>query len=542
MSKQYRRWLMAFDRQSPFVSKAHRALFYALCGCLSLYIAWATFFMNSPVFTSGAMTALCLALWLAESALVFALLLWGIDRLRGMGKPLFSDRERLSLGFFLLTAGLCAAVLGLNLVANYPGCVSYDVFNQWEQVQSGVFTNWHPVAHTLLLWLTTRVVNHYAFVLSVQILALSLSLAYLLSALHAWGVGRWPLLMAEALVVTSSVVCNTAMYAWKDNAMSVGMLILMGQCVNLYASRGKWLSKRSHGVALGAALALTTLMRHNAALLTLPLLVTILAYYREQWKRGLLCVLTAAIVYAGITGPLYSALHVTYPDNTMEESIGLPMTIVCDIRVKNEEALAPETREFLDSLMPRDTLEAIYMPGNYNSIKFEYPREKINQKPLSFYLRMFSQAVRSDPRNAFLAVRELTDLVWDVSGKCKSVVAANNNGDMSEYRFWNTHMNQIGQKLMTALTAVFNAPPITYVTQNIGVQTLLLLLFTLFALWRCGQGALMFGFPVIVYNLGTMLLLCGPDTRFFQFAMLVSLPLCLLLSHPIAKEEDDLCK
>lgn len=71
--------------------------------------------------------------------------------------------------------------------------------------------------------------------------------------------------------------------------------------------------------------------------------------------------------------------------------------------------------------------------------------------------------------------------------------------------------------------------PLRWFTQNIGVQQLLLLLVTLVALYRRGPAVLALAFPTLIYNLATMLLLCGNDARFFQFAMAISLPSMLAL-------------
>ncbi|MFR5855814.1 MAG: hypothetical protein ACLUE8_16645 [Lachnospiraceae bacterium] len=70
---------------------------------------------------------------------------------------------------FLGSAALALFVLGFAFLGCYPGGVSYDAANQWEQAQSGQFNNWHPVFHTLLIWLVTRVYNHYSFAVLVQI-------------------------------------------------------------------------------------------------------------------------------------------------------------------------------------------------------------------------------------------------------------------------------------------------------------------------------------------------------------------------------------
>lgn len=64
--------------------------------------------------------------------------------------------------------------------------------------------------------------------------------------------------------------------------------------------------------------------------------------------------------------------------------------------------------------------------------------------------------------------------------------------------------------------------PLRYLTRNLGVPLMLLLLVSLWALYRGGVNRLYFALPTLIYNAATMLLLCGQDARFFSFSVAVS--------------------
>ena len=66
---------------------------------------------------------------------------------------------------------------------------------------------------------------------------------------------------------------------------------------------------------------------------------------------------------------------------------------------------------------------------------------------------------------------------------------------------------------------------------------LLLLLTTLWALRRHGTAVLTLTLPVLIYNLGTMVLLAGKYARFFQCSMTLCFPLMLALLY-LPKEEE----
>ena len=64
---------------------------------------------------------------------------------------------------FWAALAISAVIFGCALAACWPGGVSYDASNQWRQAHCGEFNNWHPVFHTLLIWLVTRVWDSYPF-------------------------------------------------------------------------------------------------------------------------------------------------------------------------------------------------------------------------------------------------------------------------------------------------------------------------------------------------------------------------------------------
>ena len=148
----------------------------------------------------------------------------------------------------------------------------------------------------------------------------------------------WLALTAHTLVCASLPVRNTLMFLGKDSAMTTAVLVLTAQTINLLHTRGAWLRRPRNAVAFGLALAAATLLRHNAILWTLPLLVCALLRHSRRGRRGAaLAAGAAALALVLVRGPLYGALDVIYPDNTTEESVGIPMTILWDIRMQAPE-------------------------------------------------------------------------------------------------------------------------------------------------------------------------------------------------------------
>ncbi len=508
-------------------SKAHRFWFRFCSLCLAVYLAYVAFLSQSNLFVSAADTV-CSFVWFAILAAgLYGLLLFACRKLASVQLPAATGKPAwlLWVGCLLISG----VVLGSAFLQCYPGGVSYDAANQWWQAHSGEYNNWHPVFHTLLIRLCTLVVDRYPFVVLVQCVAFALASAYLTSSLHKSGVPAWLALVAHGIVHLTPLVRNTLMYVWKDNAMCIGIVILTAQGIRMLASNGDWLRKWPHAVGFGLTLALTTLVRHNALLFTLPLCLIVLCSFAGVRRMA---ALAAAVMAAGVLlvrGPLYGALDVVYPNNTMEEAVGIPMTLLGNAAQKAPEALDEETQAFLYDLAPQEAWQSVYRLNDYNAFKFTYPREKIAiQDPLTL-LGMAGRTALREPRLAFETFNGVTGLVWDVSGQNIGTVPVSNSGDLPEESVGQPLLNRAGSWLCALLDAPMQLLPLRWLTQNIGVQQLLLLLVVLLTLYRRGPAVLLLGFPTLIYNLATMLLLCGNDARFFQYTLAVSLPAMLAL-------------
>lgn len=519
----------AFGRAVPWQSGAHKILFGLCNACLSLYLSYVLFLADSLLLMDGVKTAYCLLWWLAFAGMLYLGFCFAFRRMSRGLLWVTGIKKKLSLGFFCCCMGLGLLILGCSFAASYPGGISYDVYNQWMQAKTGMYNSWHPVFHTLLMGLGRLLLAEYPRVVMLQIVFFSGTMAYLMATLSAWQMPKAVLLVLQGLVMASSIVCHSLTYLWKDNAMTMGALLLCVYAVNIYFTKGEWLSQWRNALALGLVLAFTTLVRHNAMFFTSPLMVCLLLAYFAQWKRLLLAVGAFALSVLLVLGPVYGALDIVKPNNTYEECIGLPMTVLFDTRVQNPQALDSETASFLEDLASDETVAAEYRPGDYNTIKFAYPREKITSIPPAKLLSMVAATVRRNPQGAFETVNAVTDLVWDVTGKNEGIVAVKNAGYLEDYPAQNTRLNDLGRTLQDLLHVPLDIAPVRWLFENIGVQMALLLMAALWALYRNGPRALAFAVPILVYNLGTMLLLCGSDVRFFQFSMVVSLPSLLVL-------------
>ena len=519
-------------RETAWQSRAHRVWFSICTVCLSLYIAYVTYLSQSGFLTGGVQTVAALCAFAALSAALCRLLPRGCERLTGLSPaPQPGSGRRV----FWAALAISTVIFGCAFAACWPGGVSYDASNQWRQAHSGEFNNWHPVFHTLLIWLVTRIWDSYPFAVCVQMIAFSAAMAYLTATLNRRGVPAWLALGAHTLVCASLPVRNTLMYLGKDSAMTAAVLVVAAQTVHMLHTRGVWLKRPRNAVCFGLTLAAATLLRHNAILWTLPLLICALLCFPWGRRGAALAAGVTVLTLVLVRGPLYGALDVVYPDNTTEESVGIPMTILWDVRAQAPEVLDDETSAFLASLAEDGEWEDIYQLHRYNSIKFTYDRELIASRSVTDILSMAGRAALAEPRLAFETVNAVTGLVWDVTGQNRGYETVSNSGDLPLYG--RATLNRLGQAALAVIDAPLAWTPVRWLTENIGVQLLILLLVALWALRRRGVDVLALALPVLCYDLGTMLLLCGDDARFFQCSMAVCIPCMLAMLYLPMSEE-----
>ena len=520
----------------PFDSRAHAVWFRFCAVCLAVYMAYAAWLSNSFFLMETSKTIIALGVFAALAAL-----LYGVFMQLGRKKAFFAlplhPREKNDLRVFLSAFGIALAIFGCAFAACYPGGVNYDISNQWRQAHSGEFNNWHPLFHTILIWLAVQAADSYPVVLLMQIVVFAAAMAWLAAVVHRAGIPAWLVLVVHALTAASPPVRNALMYVGKDSAMTIGVMLLTAQTIRMLFSRGEWLRKPVNAVCFGALLALTTLLRHNAMMWTWVLLAAVFFCWKKMRGQTALAAGVMAVILALVQGPLYGALDVVYPDNLTDESLGIPMTVLGDVKQLDPDALDEETHAFLNTLASDEEWQQTYRLHNYNSIKFTFDREYVARRAPGEILSMAARAAAAAPRTAFEAVNGLTDLVWGLSGENEAAPSVRNSGHIPEAAYGSAKLNALGGRLLGMLDAVMNLPPIRYVQQNIGVMFLLFLLTTLWTLRCSGVCALVPALPALAYNLGTMLLLASNDARFFQYFMTTA-PFYMLALIYLPKENE----
>ena len=409
----------------------------------------------------------------------------------------------------------------------YPGAFSPDSFTQYEQVISGSYNDHHPAFHTLFAFkLPLLLTNGWlGSIVLFQIILLSLAIGYALLTVLIHTNKKTAILLL-VLTVLNPQLLDIAMYPWKDVSFAIGVIFLAAISVNVYFSDGKWLKPKSHAAALIILLAFTTLVRHNAILFTAPYIFA-LALIADK-RRTLLIVLGAAVLFAGVKYPLYSAVGVTKAETQQVEMMGLPMSVIGEVVSRAPEKLDEETKEFAYKTAPEEMWKSTYNRG-YNSIKLEKETNNnvINEYGVRGVLHIMANCIRTAPIISLQGFIINTLPVYSVMKNKGYEVPKIGKNDYGITMKGNPKLQELCLNYTKIMYRVF---PLVY--YYLGALHLVVITFILakLKLNRFRDLKLLFLIlPMFAYNFATMLLLTGPGdaTRFFFYSFLIA-PLYLI--------------
>lgn len=449
-------------------------------------------------------------------------------------KRICNKKQQLRVGvlFFFLNF----TVLLIWFLAYYPGAFSNDSINQYEQAVSGYYSDWHPFLHTLIFFTIPLKVTGRAFsIVLLQMVYLVIALAYMEISVYQY-FGIRIALIVNAIIIFNPYICSIVMFPWKDVGFSIIALVIAVSVFNIYCSNSEWIKNKGHLVILAVALVVCTLFRHNAILYTLFVIISLWSFCGKKTGIKLTIITVALLLF--VKGPTYNFFGVIQPDKRHSETMGVPMTIMANVAKEGSNNLSEETKTFIYQIATQEEYNEKYSTGNFNSIKWDVADTSIvDETNVLKILSMTAECIIKNPESSMKALFMLTDMVYSLDGEIKGEVTPyiSDNNFGIEYK-GNTEI----ATLLEDYSWIFNNSPLKYL-RYIGTTVILMLAFIL---GRCSFSRkadlkkILLCIPILVYDFGTMLLLTGPDSRFFFVNFLVyPLVLILMLDKSRNKEE-----
>ncbi len=202
-------------------------------------------------------------------------------------------------------------------LALFPGLISLDSVNQWGQIVTGRYDDWHPVFHTWVLWLLSRPGHSLGTVSLVQVVLTAVLLGHALSAARQLGVPGWLIWTAVAWFVLPPVFGVGTIAVWKDNAF--GLTTLWTVVLLLRAVR-RWTMTSASSLWFGIALALMSLFRHNGHLVAIPTLGVAAWGFRPSRVMAIRSTLVGVLLVTLVIG-VTRAAHIPHAHEVLKNTL-----------------------------------------------------------------------------------------------------------------------------------------------------------------------------------------------------------------------------
>jgi len=266
----------------------------------------------------------------------------------------------------------------------FPGFLSLDSVDQLTQVETGEYENDHPAAHTLTLWLITRVWDNPGAISLVQIVLLALVLALVCKRTIELGVPL-PLAVGAAwLVSLLPAVGPTAITLWKDVAFAIAFLWVLAELLALAAQHTDYWAKWSNPIRLATALSLVWLFRHNGILTALGVMAVVAWAFRRDLKGVAITMVSLLAIVAFVQGPVLWLFSV---DRGQPVAAEVLIPVVASSFFHEPGNFSQDERELLASIAPLDVWRDSYDCDSAN--------------PLLFDPQMNIDTIRADPAPFF---------------------------------------------------------------------------------------------------------------------------------------------
>ena len=431
----------------------------------------------------------------------------------------------LQIAFFIIPL----AVLLIYYYAYYPGCLSYDSYQQLSQAKDNLYNDWHPVVHTLAAFkLPLAITGGWTGSITLfQILCFSGVLGYVFNTVYKYTRLKYTI-FSMAFILLNPMLGTMTMFPWKDTAFTAGALLMVSFAIRIFFTKGEWIRSPLNTAVFIITTVLTTAFRHNAILFTAPLVLAVLFYMSR--KRGVIICLCIIVMSLGLRTPLYAAFGVEKAGNRQVETLGLPMTVIGASVRYTPELTDEETLEFAYKIAPKEVWEEKYVYGSFQQVKFD---EKADNSVIEEYgskkvISMMLGCFKSSPKESVKALIKLTEASYTITDEYNDAMILGNIQEATG--------NRALQDILIEY-CYFTSCCFPFLFIRLGVMHLILLAAVLS---KCSLGKLkdwkkiLFILPVFIYNYGTSVLLTGNEltTRFFFYTFpLVPLLLMFMFSR-----------
>ena len=286
------------------------------------------------------------------------------------------------------------------LFAYYPGLITYDGFNQWNQVQTGVINNAHPFFSTYFMLIISKVWNSPRAVLVFQIFIFSFFWSIICNRTRKNNYVRQ--VLYTVLISLIPIISMYSITLWKDVLYSY-YLMMLAFLTYYFAKEKNYKMNIFDYIWIGLLLFLIYSYRHNAIVIVILYFiiftVLVLKSNKNNIKKLLVVYLTFAILLFAMAIP--KSIHLEKEKKKNNEvaisTVDRYITWIFGSYVQ-EGKISKKDLKFLNNIINTKYWKKVYNPFLINST---FDPDKVNEKYLvkhqEKYHNMFIKYVMKNP-------------------------------------------------------------------------------------------------------------------------------------------------
>ncbi|MCI5188346.1 MAG: hypothetical protein D3905_00835 [Candidatus Electrothrix sp. AS4_5] len=335
---------------------------------------------------------------------------------------------------------LCLLTWSLYFKIFYPGLISWDFYIQWHEMAGNIpLSDWHPVFHTLCMWVLTKIWFSPAIISISQIVFFALAVRLVVASLIKYQV---PLSIVIVVAMFFAFFPLHGFYSvslWKDMGYSISYLWMTVLLMNIVMLNGKFFEKKRNMILFFVTLCCLANMRHNGILLAFGILLVLLLFSDRSIRKILLITSLCFLCFMmAFKGPFFSYLDVNIRDKRVLKA-HLPIQQVGEI-LNGDVELSKKEAALLSHILPLDYWKEAYNARSCMSLIFgknkdgkhylngEFLKNKQNYKA---FLKVWVSLALRHPDSIIKYYIKSTELLWRVNVPYRVFVIADE--DLTEH-------------------------------------------------------------------------------------------------------------
>lgn len=188
---------------------------------------------------------------------------------------------------YIIISFIIFVILMLILLGFYPGLLSYDSDNQWQQVQSGIITDAHPFFSTFFMLILSKIWNNVTVVVIYQIILISVTWGYLCKVLKVENKNQIILMYIFSIMVfLTPLICLFSITVWKDIIYTSYLFLCAIMLFDWINSNYKFNTIKY--CLLGLLFSLTFSYRHNGIIVAILLIILFYVIAFKKYKKRII--------------------------------------------------------------------------------------------------------------------------------------------------------------------------------------------------------------------------------------------------------------